>query len=434
LQELHSNFLEINLISQIRAVTTAHPITIYLSPTSTAVINVTQIEPPLKDPTRRPFAILSPQAEVIVAPKVRHPPSGENESPFDLTNTKKSVASTSKSKLSRRKTPEPSILLRTICLPHPTFQGDPADTLCVYIDPFLNASKVFAGGLAKISILASPSKPSAPAADKDKENHPTDTELALAKHIVVKVEVWDDVPDDHIGISPRLATTLGINGLGDIAKFVPSGSPVKKAPSKLVFHPFSTSQSEKSTALRVGGDKSHKDEANAKDKEISTFLQESLKYIFNSPITEGMCIHQETASGTLSFSGHAGDWFQPRKPEDYTISLGRDLQDPFPPQSSPKSNPHKIVSIEKLLNKAEKTLVRNGSILITGGRGAGNSATLLNLSQRMQTHLFCNLLIISLNKKILYMHPVDKLQILLYQLLKIPCRNGLWKLRFMNLV
>src|SRR5579859_4011775 len=154
-----------------------HPITIYLSPTSTAVINVTQVEPPFTDPVRRPFAILSPQAEVIVAPKVRQPVPSEGQGAFDLTGAQNSVASTTKSKKSRRKVPDPSMLLRTICLPHPTFEEEILDTLCIYVDPYIKTSPVFAGGLAKISILPSPSKPAAtPAKDKDTTT-PNEAEL-----------------------------------------------------------------------------------------------------------------------------------------------------------------------------------------------------------------------------------------------------------------
>lgn len=198
-----------------------HPITIYLSPTSTAVINVTQIEPSLTDPTRRPFAILSPQAEVIVAPKLRQPLPVESEGAFDLTGARNSVASTTKSKKSRRKVPDPSLLLRTICLPHPTFEDEiQEDTLCVYVDPFLKMSPVFASGFVKLSILPSPSRPPV-VADKDKDNTAAtnEAEFTLAKQIVAKVQVWEEAPEDHIGLSPRLASTLGIHGLGDLTRY-----------------------------------------------------------------------------------------------------------------------------------------------------------------------------------------------------------------------
>ena len=189
-----------------------------MSPTSTAVINVTQIEPPLQDPNRRPFAILSPQAEVIVAPKLRQPLPVE-EGAFDLTGAKNSVASTTKSKRSRRKLPDPSIVLRTICLPHPIFEDEVVDNLCLYVNPFVKTLPVFSGGLAKMSILPSPSKPPA-MPDKEKDNGTAnDTEFTVAKQVVVKVQAWDEAPEDHIGVSPRLATTLGIHGLGDLSRY-----------------------------------------------------------------------------------------------------------------------------------------------------------------------------------------------------------------------
>ena len=381
-----------------------HPITIYLSPTSTAVINVTQIEPSLKDPTRRPFGILSPQAEVIVAPKLRQPLPVESEGAFDLTGARNSVASTTKSKKSRRKVADPSLLLRTICLPHPTFEDEiQEDTLCVYVDPFLKMSPVFAGGFAKMSILPSPSRPPV-VADKDKDNTTAtnEAEFTLAKQIVAKVQVWEEAPEDHIGLSPRLVSTLGIHGLGDLARFsatvkctngriTPAGSPVKKTPSKLIFHPFSSNNPEKSNGLKISGDKARqKEEAAAKDKEISTSLHQSLRHVFNSPITECMRVlldSDTSKGGIISFAGHAGDWFQPRNPEDYTISLGKEVPDPTSQASRPTTSSRKIVSIDKLLDKAEKTLSRNGSVLVCGGRGSGKTAALNQLSQRMYTHL-----------------------------------------------
>ena len=206
------------MISQIRAVTTLHPIAIYLSPTSTAIINVTQIEPPPQDPSRRPFALLSPQAEVIVAPKSRQPPQAESEGTFDLTGAKNSVASTTRSKKSRRKAPEQSLVLRTICLPHPIFEDELVDSLCVYVDPLLKATAVFSGNVAKISILPSPSRPPI-LPDKEKDNTASnDTEFTIAKQVVVKAQSWDEAPEGHIGLSPRLAAILGIFGVGDFAR------------------------------------------------------------------------------------------------------------------------------------------------------------------------------------------------------------------------
>ena len=93
IMELHATFLEINLVNQIRALPNPnyappngpkpppHPLTLHLSPTSTANIIVTSLVPELSSTS--PFAKLSPDAEVIVAPKARSKPSrssGENRS------------------------------------------------------------------------------------------------------------------------------------------------------------------------------------------------------------------------------------------------------------------------------------------------------------------------------------------------------------------
>ena len=92
--------------------------------------------------------------------------------------------------------------------------------MCVYVNPYVKASPVFSGGLARISILPSPSKP-APHEKKDENSNHTETGFAIAKHVVAKVQTWDDAPEDHVAISPVLAATLGINGLGDIARYTP---------------------------------------------------------------------------------------------------------------------------------------------------------------------------------------------------------------------
>ena len=178
------------------------------------------------------------------------------------------------------------------------------------------------------------------------------------------------------------------------SRIVPSGPPIKKPPTKLVYHPFpGGNSSDKSSAMKIGGDKARqKEEANTKDKETSAALHQSLKHIFDSPITEGMrvVLGDSKQAGIISFSGRTGDWFQPRTPEDFTISLGREITDPLPLTLSPSPTSRKIVSIDKLLDKGEKTLRRNGSVLVCGGRGAGKSAALSELSYRMNVHLLRN--------------------------------------------
>lgn len=75
--ELHAQFLELNFLSQIRALPNpqaqaSHPLTLHLSPTTTANIIVTSVTP--APPPDSYFVKIAPDAEVIVAPKTRLKP------------------------------------------------------------------------------------------------------------------------------------------------------------------------------------------------------------------------------------------------------------------------------------------------------------------------------------------------------------------------
>ena len=147
------------------------------------------------------------------------PLSADSQGPFDLTGARNSVASTGKSKKPRRKHPDSSVLLRTICLPHPCFVHELVDGLCIYISPVLKLSPVFSGGIARISIIPSPSKPAA-VQEREKDNATSnDTQFTVARQIVVKAQEWQEAPEGHVGLSPQLATTLGIHGIGDLARY-----------------------------------------------------------------------------------------------------------------------------------------------------------------------------------------------------------------------
>ncbi|KAI5286428.1 Peroxisome biosynthesis protein pex1, partial [Ascosphaera aggregata] len=87
--ELHATFLELNLLSQIRALPnpaysppsgtkTNHPLILHLSPTSTANITVVGLSP--APSSKIAFAKISPEAEVIVAPKVRQKSTSNSKS------------------------------------------------------------------------------------------------------------------------------------------------------------------------------------------------------------------------------------------------------------------------------------------------------------------------------------------------------------------
>jgi len=168
-------------------------------------------------------------------------------------------------------------------------------------------------------------------------------------------------------------------------RLTPAGSPVKKIPSRLNFHPFSSINGpNKPNALRVGGDKARQKD---NEKDTSDSLHQALKHIFSSRITEGMRVVEDGKFGAMSFAGHAGDWFLPRNSDDFMISMGHEITDPLPPSPPPPPTFDEPVAFDKLLDKAEKVLRRKGSVLVCGGRGAGKSACLNALSNRLYTHL-----------------------------------------------
>src|SRR5215469_13193084 len=111
--ELHAQFLELNFLSQVRALPNPsyatsstepkqapHPITLHLSPTSTANVTVTAVTP--IPPGACSFVKISPDAEVIVAPKTRHSERSSGRESRSVTSAGKK-SSGSKSTV-RRKT------------------------------------------------------------------------------------------------------------------------------------------------------------------------------------------------------------------------------------------------------------------------------------------------------------------------------------------
>lgn len=110
--ELHATFLELNLLSQIRALPnpaytalpgqppSTHPLTLHLSPTSTANIKILSLEPaPSADV---PFVKIAPDAEVIVAPKTRSKPSKSTREDRSVGSTSRRSAKSSASTVRRK--------------------------------------------------------------------------------------------------------------------------------------------------------------------------------------------------------------------------------------------------------------------------------------------------------------------------------------------
>lgn len=420
--ELHATFLELNLLSQIRALpnpiyapanstaATPHPLTLHLSPTSTANIIVTSLVPPLA--SSQPFAKIAPDAEVIVAPKTRSKPSrtSTRENRSVTSASRKSVGgrsggSTVRRKSTRDEDAKTSMFFRGLDRRNCGKWFDETDItspqqMTVWLDRDMLSSKNLRG-ISWVSVtVIKPSGLEATSIDPQRQQQEADAVGEAGKpssKIVARLAAWDDPPDSrHIALSSALCTAMGCEGLiGGIVKVEPAPpqSP-KNSVQKLKIFPF-LSNSTKQDGLRFGGEsKSEKDEA--ANRIINVYgKQASGEGLLDGPLTDGMILGGPTDStrfpgwtgGLLRFepSGAQGE---PGK-QSWSWLLGSERKFsvevhapvPRPGVSSnnvggeplPPAAPY-LVGIEPVLTQLQSHLSHMSSVLLTGALGAGKSS------------------------------------------------------------
>lgn len=294
--ELHATFLEINLMNQIRAVpnpasgpATQHPLTLHLSPTSTAAVKVLSIEPAL--PADAPFAKVAPDAEVIVAPKTRPKPSrGARESRSVTSTSKKSGTSGRGGSRSAREEQKPALFLRavdrTFCQewfdeapiePVGSEYGDGEESnhksndsnsgLAVWVDSDLLLPNEFRGLKYAVVSLLRPGAPVGPRGGLDPAAigaGPVGAAAAAtlstepATRLVVHIRAWDDPPNGQTAaLSSTLCSALGCPGIvGGIVKIEPASPPLAtKVVQKVRIYPFDDGTTQhQAAALKFGGE------------------------------------------------------------------------------------------------------------------------------------------------------------------------------------
>ncbi|KAI5804199.1 P-loop containing nucleoside triphosphate hydrolase protein [Peziza echinospora] len=265
--ELHATFLELNLLSQIRAITLSHPLTIYLSPTSTASIKVTKVEPEnrLITSAHSPaqFIKISPDAEVIVAPKTRQRRQSKS------TPAAKSATSTvgkAKKKAEAGSVEGGGMFFRGVSLPTEDFYELDEEikgggkSVTVYLDPELLAiPPLRQAGYVSVTVvrppgLAPPQDPqqAPPPQDQDAPN----PDLQPATRIVAKLMPWENAPDTkHIALSRVLANALDISTrVGTMIRIEPACQPLAKTINiKVKIHPYTKAAAGDTTSVKWGG-------------------------------------------------------------------------------------------------------------------------------------------------------------------------------------
>lgn len=434
--ELHATFLELNLLSQIRALPNPsynaaqsehmHPLALHLSPTSTANIVVTSLTP--APPTTSPFAKIAPDAEVIVAPKTRaktaKSPRGDSRS--TTGSSRKSAGGRSSGSTVRPKSSSRGALylrgVDRVAADHlfdEEIEEEENDGLRVWVDPGLLASNELRGATwACVSVvqpsgLKPPVDPQQQLAQQEQKSSEAGTP---ATKLVAKLLPWEEAPDSrHAAMSTLLCTALGAESIvGGIVRVEAAPPQLHRSAVKtLKVYPFTTDASKKKDGLKFGADTAASRDALAERLKVIYGSTGSDVGLFAGPLTDGMVLPKVDSHPSVSaFEGAILRFDPPLKggPDESKAMFGwllgseaklnlevqAEISKPSDASSSalPSDDPipntvPQLVGIDSIISQSLTNLTKSSSILLTGGLGAGKTVLAQLLGHRLRKeHLF----------------------------------------------
>lgn len=299
--EMHSDFLETNFLSQIRALpnpmhrapagtSASHPITLHLSATSSANVIVTSLVP--APPASSAFAKISGEnAEVIVAPKSR-PKAGvpdEEEKGMNGSAHKTPLNGARPKSARSDNAARAAVFLRGVdrAVAQDWFldevEADEDAGLKVWVDPSVIGSKDLKGfAHVWVSVVHPPSH---------HEDEPE--QMKGATKIVALLVPWEDAPDPaHAALSSDLSGMLGVtNVAGSAIRLEPAPPQVSKsAVRSLRIYPFTPTGDKQKEDLRFGN-RTKSDAVESAKRILSAYITEGRQTgVLNGPITDGMCL------------------------------------------------------------------------------------------------------------------------------------------------
>ncbi|KAJ5485142.1 hypothetical protein N7539_005130 [Penicillium diatomitis] len=438
--ELHATFLELNLLSQIRALPNPsynaaqaehmHPLALHLSPTSTANIIVTSLTP-APDATS-PFAKIAADAEVIVAPKVRSKAgkSSREDNRSNAGSSRRSTGGRSSGSTVRHKSSRSdsrgALFLRGVERTaadeyfDPEMEEDENEGLRVWLGPELLASSELRGAhWACVSVvqpagLKPPVDPQQQLAQQEQQkSHDAGTP---SNKIVARLIPWEEAPDSrHVAMSTMLCTSLGAeNMVGGIIRVEAAAPQLHRSAVKtLKVYPFMMEASKKKDGLKFGADTVAAKDALAERLKVLYGSTGSDTGLFAGPLTDGMILPKVHNHPSVSpFDGALLRFDPPLKgaPEESKsifgwllgseAKLNVEVQAEIPPfadsalsalpteDSIPESVPN-LVGIDSIISQAMTNLTKSSSILLTGGLGAGKTTLAHLLAHRLRKeHLY----------------------------------------------
>lgn len=435
--ELHATFLELNLLSQIRALPNpayappsgagqgAHPLTLHLSPTSTANIRILSLDPP--QPSDVPFAKIAPDAEVIVAPKVRPKAPRSNRENRSVASTSRKSGRSSTSTVRRRSQREerkPALFLRGVDrkLCGDWFDDEAGtDELSIWVDRDLLVSNEFRG-LDWVTVdLMRPSSLQEPAPT---QGQPPEVQTAVVskpgRKIVARLLPWDDPPNGQTAaLSTVLCSSFGNEGLvGGVVKIGPAPQPLAKKsilkvdlgdedrPSvqHLKLFPFLSDGSAQVSGLRFGGEsKAEREEAAKRVKQI--YHKKQSKSLFDGPLTDGLILGvykgldhpQGWEGGIIRLHPPSASQGPAKDPARWVLGsewhLPIELQAPIPRpfllSASDSADQLRadvpLVGIDSLLQELQSHLSQLSSVLLTGALGSGKTSVARSVAHFLRT-------------------------------------------------
>ncbi|KAJ6108500.1 hypothetical protein N7523_009823 [Penicillium sp. IBT 18751x] len=440
--ELHATFLELNLLSQIRALPNPtynategghmHPLALHLSPTSTANIVVTSLAPAPSSTSA--FAKISPDAEVIVAPKTR---AKTAKSPRSTAgSSRKSAGGRSSGSTVRPKKPDSrgALYLRGVDrlmanqLFDPEIEEDENDGLRVWVDPELLATNELRGATWACVSIVQPSglKPPVDPQQQLAQQEQKSSEAGIpTSKMVAKLLPWEEAPDSrHAAMSTLLCTALGAEHIvGGIVRVEAAPPQLHRSAVKtLKVYPFTGDASKKKEGLKFGADTAASRDALVERLKVIYGSTGSDVGLFAGPLTDGMILPKvESHPSVSAFDGAIIKFDPPLKsgPEETKSMFGWllgseaklnfEVQAEIPPPSDPTSSalpsdeplPHtvpQLVGIESIISQSLTNLTKSSSVLLTGGLGAGKTALAQLLGHRLRKEQLFNVRYFSCRK------------------------------------
>lgn len=434
--ELHAQFLELNFLSQIRALPnpqgqSSHPLTLHLSPTTTANITVTSVTPAPHAESQ--FVKISPDAEVIVAPKTRQKAersSGRESRSVGGTSRKsgRSTASTVRRRSGREEQASRGVVFlrgldRTVAREwFDEEEASDAEGLKVWVDKDILLTKALRGVTWVSVSVVKPAGLQEPV-DMSKEQE----QEKAATRLVARIGPWEDAPDSrHVALSSDLCRVLGCGGfVGGLVRLEaapnqtakpssikPQGSGKDKDPfvKSIKILPFTSVASQANTSLRFGGE-SKQDQEEAIKRIKETYSKRN--GLLDGPVTDGMVLPAPSDSslkwqgGIVRFepsqppSGVSWISFPERKP---TVELGAEVPAPSSWTRGlqqgdllPLVQPT-LVGIDPIVEQLRSHLTHSSSVLLTGGLGAGKSECAQLLAHQLRTEYLFNTVYFSCRK------------------------------------